>query len=1128
MSLRLPAIPALVLVLTAATAAAVDDGTFHGEEHFERVIRPILATRCGACHGGETQWGDLRLDHRAGAFRGGEHGPVLVPGDADASRLVAAVRRQGDLAMPPDEPLPAAEIAALEAWVRAGAAWPDDGPIGVDPRHAARTHWAFQPVRAVTPPVPVSDRWGDAAWARTPVDLFVAERLVAAGLAPAEPAERRTLIRRLSYGLTGLPPTADAVDAFVADPAPDAVERLIDRLLDSPAHAEHQARHWLDVARYSDTKGYVYAREHRFFVHAASYRDWVVRAFATDMPYDRFLVLQLAADQVADAEHAPDAAGAAAAMGFLTLGRRFLGVTHDIIDDRIDTVTRTTMGLSVACARCHDHKYDPIPTDDYYALYGVFASCTEQLVRLASPPDGDAAGDEAATAFETELATRMTALRDALATRRHEASARARERVAEYLAAQTDLASHPAEGFDQILGDGDLIPTFVRRFELFLARPERAHDPVFAPWAAVSALTSEPFSVAASAALRTLRDSGATLNRFVASVLDPPVSSMQDVVQRYGRLLADVERQWQAAVARASAEGSPSPTAFDDPDLEQLRQVLHGPGSPCEVPDEPIVSIEGFFPSNVCEELWKLQGQVDRWLLEHPAAVPHAVRLVDRAELRTPRVFRRGDPRQPVRTVPRRFLTLVSGTGAAPFTTGGGRLEMARAIVDPANPLTARVWVNRLWQQHFGTGLVDTPSDFGIRSAPPSHADLLDWLAGELVSSGWSTRHVHRLLLRSATYRQRSDAARDAAVAARAREIDPGNRLLWRMNPHRLGFEEFRDTLLAVSGRLDPASGGRAADMFAGDGLDNRRRSIYGLIDRQFLPTVLRVFDVANPDLHVPRRAETTVPQQALFALNHPFVAEHGRAVVAVTAAAEQPPEAAVRALYRAILQRDPSAEQLARGVTFLERPLPTPEESRAETRAWGYGYGPIDSATGRLASFTPLPCFTGAAWQGSEAWPDATLGWLQLTADGGHTGNDPAHAVVRRWTAPRAGTFVVASEAIHEVAAGDGIRCHVLVRGERLATAIVHASRARLDVGPVTLVAGDTIDFVADVRDTLDSDQHLWAPVIEDVGEQARTTTPSRWDARLDFAGPEPARLSRLEQLAQVLLISNETFFID
>jgi cytochrome c553 len=912
----------LHILVAAAATGMMTHGDLPGEEHFERVIRPILATRCGACHGGETQWGELRLDHRAGAFRGGEHGVVLVAGDVEASRLISAVRREGDLAMPPDEPLPAAEVAALEAWVRAGAAWPDDGKAVADPRQAARGHWAFQPVRPVVPPAVVSDRWGDAAWARTPVDLFVAERLAAAGLAPAEPADRRTVIRRLSYGLTGLPPTVAEVDAFVADPAPDAVERLIDRLLESPAHAEHQARHWLDVARYSDTKGYVYAREHRIFVHAASYRDWVIGAFATDMPYDRFLVLQLAADQAAGDE--PADAGAAAAMGFLTLGRRFLGVTHDIIDDRIDTVTRTTMGLTVACARCHDHKYDPIPTDDYYALYGVFASCTEELVRVASaprdgpPPDGDAAA-EAAAAFEAELATRTAALQDAIATRRREASARARARVGEYLAAQTDLASHPAEGFDQILAADDMIPTVVRRFELFLARPERAHDPVFAPWVAVSALAAEPFSVAAAAAVRSLRDTGPPLNRLVAAVLDPPVSSMGDMAARYGSLLADVERQWEGLVARAAAEGSSPPTAFDDPDLEQLRQVLHGPGSPCEVPDEPIVSIEGFFPSSVCDELWKLQGEVDRWLLEHPAAVPHAVRLVDRAELRTPRVFRRGDPKQPVRPVPRRFLTLVSGTASAPFTRGSGRLEMARAIVDPANPLTARVWVNRLWQQHFGTGLVDTPSDFGTRSSAPSHPELLDWLAGELVSSGWSTRHVQRLLLRSATYRQRSDAARDAAVAARAREIDPGNRLLWRMNPHRLGFEEFRDTLLKVSGRLDPAPGGRAADMFAGDGLENRRRSIYGLIDRQFLPTVLRVFDVANPDLHVPRRAETTVPQQALFALNHPFVADQARGVVTAASAAELPPEAAVRAVYRAILQREPSATQLARGISFLE-----------------------------------------------------------------------------------------------------------------------------------------------------------------------------------------------------------------
>jgi hypothetical protein len=327
--------------------------------------------------------------------------------------------------------------------------------------------------------------------------------------------------------------------------------------------------------------------------------------------------------------------------------------------------------------------------------------------------------------------------------------------------------------------------------------------------------------------------------------------------------------------------------------------------------------------------------------------------------------------------------------------------------------------------------------------------------------------------------------------------------------------------------------------MLSGDGLTHRRRTLYGLVDRQFFPTVLRVFDMANPDLHVPSRSETTVPQQALFALNHPFVAEHAKEVVDRSGAADLAAGEAVRALYRHVLQREPTNEQLTRSVDFLEAPFERAAPSRVETRAWQYGYGPLDPETGILASFNPLPHFTGDAWQGGPAWPDPTLGWVQITADGGHTGNDLAHSSVRRWIAPHDGMFTVTSEVEHDVEAGDGIRCHLLVSGERLATAVVHHDRGELTAGPLALSAGDTIDFVADVRDSLNSDQHRWTAVIEDVGNakdgDARDAStepvasrPNRWSSQADFAGPEPERLSRLEQLAQVLLISNETLFVD
>ena len=1102
----------VAVMLAMPTAARADEAT----EFFEKSVRPLLVARCISCHGAEKQWSGLRLDTAAGVNAGGDNGPVIVAGDVAASRLVSAVRRDGELQMPPDEPLAAAEVAVLEAWVRAGAAWPVADPAPSDPQAAGRGHWAFQPVAAVVPP-PVTG-WTPPV---TPVDAFVQARLAEAGLEPAEPADRRTLIRRLTYDLTGLPPTAAEVEAFAADPAADAYDRLVDRLLDSPHYGEQLARRWLDVARYSDTKGYVYGREERVWVHAHAYRDWVVRACNDDMPYDRFLLLQLAADQVA-----PDDPAAAAAMGFLTLGRRFLGVTHEIIDDRIDVVTRTTMGLTVACARCHDHKYDPIPTADYYALYGVFLNCTEQLVPLGgSRPQAAPAELEA---VDTELATRLKTLQDTLATKREEAAARVRGRITEYLVAQTELDRYPEEGFDQILATTDLIPTFVRRFEGYLAAAPRRTDPVFAPWVALAALPAGEFALRAGGGIGGLAAGGIVVNPRIAAVLDPPPATMREVAERYGAAFATVEGEWQAVVAAAKERGEPPPERLGDDAAEEVRRVMYAADSPCLVPDEPIVSTEGFFDSDSCTQLWKLQGEVDRWLIQQPLAPTHAVRLVDRAIVRPARVFRRGDPKLKAAEVPRRFLSVVAGPDAPAFATGSGRLELARAIVDPANPLTPRVWVNRLWQQHFGRGLVDTPSDFGVRAAPPSHPELLDWLAGELVASGWSTKHVQRLIVRSASYRQRSDGARNAAVAARAAAVDPEDRLLWRMAPRRLSFEEYRDTLLAVAGRLDADVGGRAVDMFAGDGLGNRRRSLYGLVDRQFLPAVLRVFDFANPDLHVPRRSETTVPQQALFSLNHPFVAGHARALVARVVSADMPPAAAVRAIYESVYQRPPTPEQEALARSFLAAAVPEPGPAvRIESQAWSYGYGKLDEVTGRLESFTRLPHFTGTAWQGGEQWPGGGLGWAQLTATGGHTGDDLAHSVVRRWTAPHDGRFTVSSTAIHETSAGDGVRCHVVSsRGGRLASFPLHDTRITIDVGPLDLAAGDTLDFVVDVGGGLNNDQHLWAPVIRDTSPVA--DRPADWDAARDFTGPPPAGLSRLEQLAQVLLISNETLFVD
>jgi len=1083
-------------------------------EAFEKEVRPLLIGRCGKCHGAEKAKAGLRLDSRQALMEGGDTGPALAPGRPGESLLIAAVRHAGDLKMPPDRKLNDEQIAALERWVGAGAPWPAaPGPAPDSRAEAWRRHWAFRPIGDPAPPAV-----RDGGWCRNPIDAFVLAGLEAAGLPPSPRAGRRTLIRRATYDLTGLPPTPGEVEAFVndADADPDAYGKLVERLLASPHYGERWARHWLDVARYSDTKGYVYAREERSFVHAPAFRDWVVRALNEDMPYDHFLLLQVAADQAA-----PGDRPALAAMGFLTLGRRFLGVTHDIIDDRIDVVTRGTMGLTVGCARCHDHKFDPIPTADYYSLYGVFQNGAERLLPIEEP----VARDEAYVAFERELILRQERLREAMAARRAEASKRARDRLADYLLAQRELSRFPEEGFDQILNKVDLIPAFVRRWESCLATAARADDPVFRPWREFAKLRDDEFPGRVAAVARGLTGEGLpALNPLVARAFAAPPASIREVADRYGRLFAEVDRHWQEVCARAKAEGSAGPAGLPDADEEALRRILVGPRSPSVVPDEGIVGTEGYFDFEACEALWKLQAEVERWLIQSPRAPAHAVALVDREAVREPRIFRRGNPAIKGDEVPRRFLAAIAGPDRRPFAHGSGRLELARAIVDPGNPLTARVWANRLWQHHFGAGLVRTPSDFGLRAEAPSHPELLDWLARRLMAGGWSTKSLHRLIMLSAAYQQRADGPAEPAIRERALRADPEDRLIWRMTPRRLTFEELRDTLLAVSGELDRRIGGRAAELFPA-GATNARRTIYGLVDRQFLPGVLRLFDFANPDLHIPRRSETTVPQQALFTMNHPFMADRARALIARVAGPADDPADRVRRLYHAIYQRDPTGPQRRSALEFLDAAAAEPRPAvSAEALAWQYGYGAIHESAGTLRDFHPLPHFTGAAWGGGPSWPDPALGWVQLTARGGHAGNDLQHAAVRRWTAPRDGTVAVRSTAIHEVEAGDGIRCR-LISGRHgvLKSATVHHARQEIDADSIAVQAGDTLDFVVDFRANLNSDQFLWSPTIREL-----TAPSANWDAARDFAGPPSALLDPWGQLAQVLLLANELMFVD
>jgi hypothetical protein len=856
-------------------------------DFFETKVRPRLSESCYRCHGPEKQNSGLRLDSREGVLAGGSgEGPAVVPGKVDESPLIAAIRHEHDtLKMPPKEKLPEEAIQDLTRWVEMGAPWPTSAEgKATEPW---RNHWAFQPVRAVpSPPV------AHAEPVANPIDAFILARLEPLGVGLAPAADRPTLIRRVTIDLTGLPPTREEVDAFTNDPSPDAFAKVVDRLLASPRYGERWGRHWLDLARYADTKGYVFQEERRY-PYSYTYRDYVVKAFNEDKPYDRFLVEQVAADLLPEGEEP----GRLAALGFLTVGRRFLNNNDDIIDDRIDVVTRGLMGLTVQCARCHDHKFDPVPSEDYYSLYGVFASSVE-------PPDLPLIGEsEAGAAADDYLKQRQARQKEAdkyAEDRMAEIAADLKARLADYLAAATAIGYQADRTkLDDAARAAKVRPESLRWLierwdEKFGPLCDR-HPSVLGPWKALQGKGTDALAEQAQG----LRDSAGPA--VAEAVLCGPIESPTDLARRYGELLSRAETRWLDA-------GPPSPGMTAQ--HEEVLAALRDPESPWAVAaDAPMRRL---FNRAEREKHQGLQRKVAELDVTHPGAPPRAMVLNDKPTPYDPHVFLRGNPGRQGKAVPRQFLKLLAGEDRKPFPKGSGRLELARAIASPENPLTSRVIVNRVWLEHFGSALVNTPSDFGTRSDPPSNPELLDYLTRYLVESGWSLKALHRLVLLSNTYQQSSDHRPELD------RRDPDNRLLGRANRRRLDYEASRDAILFVAGRLDERLGGRSTPLYQAP--FSTRRTLYGFIDRQQLDPVARTFDFAVPDATSPKRFSTTVPQQALFVMNAPFVAEQARAIVdRPEVARADDADARIETLHRLVLGRGATPKEIDRARCFLD-----------------------------------------------------------------------------------------------------------------------------------------------------------------------------------------------------------------
>ncbi len=1086
-------------------------------DFFEKRIRPVFAENCFSCHSGRTQqpMGGLRVDSRDALLRGGNRGPAVVSGDPQGSRLIQAVRHKG-LVMPPGGKLAEQQVADLEHWISLGAPWPAEAaPEAAATAESAGSatsasgHWAFQPFK-------LAGR-GSSEDDRDPViDRLVEAQLDRAGLSPSERADPRTLLRRLSYGLTGLPPTFEQIQAFAADPSPAAYEREVDRLLSSPQLGERWARHWLDTARYADA-GATNVR----FAFAYTYRDWVIRALNDDMPYDKFVVRQLAADLLPgeDRRHL-------AALGFLTLGLDPFRRTDlpEKIDDRIDVVTRGLMGLSVSCARCHDHKFDPIPTQDYYSLYGVFVNSEEPLEAIPiSHADGVNPLDEV---YRKRLARRVESLRTFERERveEHRADARKAEEIERYLLGVGKARGLKGPQRENLARESNLPSYLFHRWVDYLSRAAGSADPVFAVWNRLAELDGDDFAAAA-------REVSGANQLVVDEFVRNSPKSPEDLAQRYATLLAQ----------------SDSAEPHADPDREALRLALRGPDAPPNIPLEDFWLTQNEGDKNTINNLvWQYKAAAADYA--YRIAPPHAMGLREREDLLPAHVFRRGNQNDLGEEAPRRFLESLSRSKRQPFAQGSGRLELARAIADAGNPLTARVIVNRVWRHLIGAGLVETTSDFGLRGAAPTHPELLDHLAATFVRDGWSIKRLIRRSVLSEVYQQ-SSAERPAAAAK-----DPENKLLWRMNRRRLDFEAQRDSLLAVAGRLDPTVGGSP---FLPESVPAvPRRTLYSFVERERTLPSLRSFDSADPAQHTPKRHVTTVPQQALFMMNSPFVAEQARALA--VSLAEGSDEDRIPSTYQRIFGRDPTRDEIEIGLEFLSgarhaaptnaAPTNAAPANAAPAGAWQYGFGELDPTAGRLNRFVPFGFFAPLmkfglaqdlpfAWKHASLLPATDAGAAHLTAGGGAPGDDLSHSVIRRWVSPIEGDVNISGALRHPLGQhgkrfdqSNGIRGWIVSsRTGILASWTLRGVKAETSLSGLAVEKGEVLDFVVDSRDDDESDRFTWAPTIEEIViQEISEEKPRRWSAANDFSGPRPMPLAPWAQYAQILLATNEFAFLD
>lgn len=811
-------------------------------ELFEMSVRPLLVTKCYGCHT-DAKSGGLQLDTREHLLAGGKSGPAIKVGDPDGSLLVQAIRQtHARLKMPPGGKLAEAEVEAVAKWIRDGAVWPA-GTVSaakyvITPEQ--RKFWSFQPV--VEPAAP---KVRDTKWGHNDVDRFILAKLEEKGLAPVKQAERRTLIRRAYLDLTGLPPAADEVDAFVGDKAPDAFAKVVDRLLASPRYGERWGRYWLDVARYSDDK--LNSTDDEPYTNSFRYRDWVIGAFNADMPYDTFVKAQLAGDQLPEKEK-------------YLAGLGFYALSPEMQDDRVDATTRGFMGLTVACAQCHNHKFDPIPQADYYSLLGIFANTS-----LSESPLADKAQVEAYKTAKKKLDAKKKELTEYVKAQSVS--------LADIFAART--ADYMLDSSDKLL-DHEVF----QKWKKYLASPEKNH-PFLKGWFEAKDEASKK-KVAAE---------------FQALVL--AVNAEKKLVEDKNHIILGLDPS-RNDLSQASLVSMDRDRFTLWEDLFSDRGILRfGDGK-----------LDRFLAGPWKDQLELLRTEVKTLDAAMPTAYPYLQVIADKEKLAEQKIWLRGDKNNPGDPAPPRFVSILSPgdpkTGdPKTFSNGAGRLELAAAVADPANPLTPRVMVNRIWQHHFGQGLVRTPSNFGAQGDRPSHPELLDYLAARFVKDGWSVKKLHRTIMLSAAYQS------SAEPAEKNMGVDPDNRLLWRFNRQRLDAESLRDDLLLVSGNLDLKEGGLAVHL----GKENKRRTVYSFVSRRKMEADFALFDFPNPNNTSEQRNATNVPPQRLYFMNNEWVITQAKSVAARLKGDDSQ---RVDAAYRLLFQRMPSTPEKKLGLEFV------------------------------------------------------------------------------------------------------------------------------------------------------------------------------------------------------------------